>query len=318
MIDNFEEALWPDLPICDAHHHLWDYPSSPYMMRELTLDISSGHRVVRTVFVECGSGYKEDSPPALRPVGETEFVVRADPGGTIGAIVGYADLRVPDISDVLAAHIEAGAGRFRGIRQLSAWDASPEIRPSHTDPPPGLLGEPSFRSGLAILGRAGLSYDAWLYHHQLPELVDLARSHEDVPIIVDHLGGPIGVGPYRNRREDVLAVWRSRMQELALCPNVFVKLGGIGMPVFGMRWHERPASTTSQALAEAWGPRIRWCIEQFGVERCMFESNFPIDKGSCSYLVLWNALKRSVITASPAEKAALFHDTAARVYRTNG
>jgi predicted TIM-barrel fold metal-dependent hydrolase len=315
MTDRTEEPLWPELPVCDAHHHLWEHASSIYMMPEFTADTGSGHRVVRTVFVECGSGYKEDGPLEFRPVGETEFVVRADPSGTVAGIIGHADLRVPGIADVLAAHIEAGAGRFRGVRQVSAWNASPEIRPGHTNPPPGLLGDGAFRSGFAALGRAGLSFDAWLYHPQLPELADLARSQEGVPIVIDHLGGPLGIGPYRDHRNDVLAVWRSGMQELAAFPNVFLKLGGIGMPIFGMGWHKQPDPTTSEALAAAWAAEIRWCIEQFGVERCMFESNFPVDKPSCTYVVLWNAFKRIVMSASSNEKEALFHETAAKVYR---
>jgi predicted TIM-barrel fold metal-dependent hydrolase len=310
-----EEILEPDLLICDPHHHLWNHPGSRFMVDELRADTGSGHGVVRTVFVECLSGYRTDGPEAFRPVGETEFVVAADPVGFIAGIVGFADLRVPEIKDVLAAHIEAGAGRFRGIRHANAWDPHPDIRPSHTNPPPGLLSDPAFRSGFAALGRAGLSFDAWLYHPQISELTDLARAHPDVRIVLDHLGGPLGIGPYQGRRDEVLKTWRLAMEDLARCPNVVVKLGGIGMPVFGMTWHRQPDATTSEELAAVWGGEIRWCIDQFGVDRCMFESNFPVDKASCSYAVLWNAFKRIVVDASPSEKAALFHDTATRTYR---
>jgi predicted TIM-barrel fold metal-dependent hydrolase len=310
-----EEILEPDLLICDPHHHLWDHPGSRYMVGGLTKDTGSGHSVERTVFIECLSGYRSDGPEAFRPVGETEFVVAADPVGFIAGIVGFADLRVPEIEDVLAAHVEAGAGRFRGIRHASAWDPHPDIRPSHTNPPPGLLSDPVFRSGFAALGRAGLSFDAWLYHPQISELTDLARAHPDVRIVLDHLGGPLGIGPYQGRRDEVLKTWRLTMEDLARCPNVVVKLGGIGMPVFGMTWHHQPDATTSEELAAVWGSEIRWCIDQFGVDRCMFESNFPVDKASCSYAVLWNAFKLIVADASPSEKAALFHDTATRTYR---
>jgi L-fuconolactonase len=310
-----EETLDPDLLICDPHHHLWNRPGSRYMVEELRADTDSGHRVLRTVFVECQSGYRTAGPEPFRPVGETDFVVAADPDGFIAGVVGFADLRAPEVEDVLAAHVEAGAGRFRGIRHASAWDPSPDIRPSHTSPPPGLLGDPAFRSGFAALGRAGLSYDAWLYHPQINELTDLARAHPDVPIILDHLGGPLGIGPYGGRRDEMLKDWRLAMRDLARCPNVVIKLGGIGMPIFGMRWHHQPGGTTSEELAAAWGGEIRWCVEQFGVDRCMFESNFPVDKASCSYAVLWNAFKRITVHASPSEKAALFHDTATRTYR---
>jgi predicted TIM-barrel fold metal-dependent hydrolase len=310
-----EDVLDPDLLICDPHHHLWDHPRGRYMTEELRADTDSGHHVERTVFVECMSGYRTDGPEAFRPVGETEFVVAADPDGFIAGIVGFADLRAPEIKDVLAAHVEAGAGRFRGIRHVSALDPSPDIRPSHTNPPPQLFGDADFRSGLAALGRAGLSFDAWLYHPQLPELTDLARAHPDVVIVLDHLGGPLGIGPYAGRRADVLAQWRSDMADVASCPNVVLKVGGIGMPIFGMRWHDEPTGATSEELAETWGPEIRWCIEQFGVDRCMFESNFPVDRASCTYATLWNAFKRIVEDASPPDKAALFHDTAVRTYR---
>ena len=310
-----EEALKPDLLICDPHHHLWDHDGNRYMVEELRADTGTGHHVVKTVFVECMSGYRTDGPEAFRPVGETDFVVAADPDGFIAGIVGFADLRVAEIDDVLAAHVDAGEGRFRGIRHVSAWDASDDIRASHTNPPPGLLADPAFRNGFAALGQAGLSFDAWIYHPQLPELADLARAHPDVPIVLDHLGGPLGIGPYSGRRDEVIGHWRSAMQDVAACPNVVLKLGGIGMPVFGMDWHRRSEPATSEELTAAWGTEIRWCIEQFGVDRCMFESNFPVDKASCSYVSLWNAFKRITTEASPDEQAALFHDTATRVYR---
>lgn len=285
------------------------------MADELRADTGSGHNVVATVFVECMSGYRPDGPEELRPVGETEFVVAVEPSGFVAGIVGFADLRAPGIADVLAAHVEAGRGRFRGVRHASGWDPSPDVRPSHTNPPPGLLADPDFRRGLTALGRAGLSFDAWLFHPQLPELSDLARAHPDVPIVVDHLGGPLGIGPYRGRRGEVRQAWRADMAELAGCPNVSVKLGGIGMPIYGHDWHHREGGATAEELAAAWADDVHWVIDRFGVERCMFESNFPVDRASCTYAVLWNAFKLIAAGYGPADKAALFHDTASRFYR---
>ena len=321
-----EDVLEPDLMICDPHHHLWDHPTNRYLLEELRSDTGSGHRVTSTVFVECKSAYREDGSEAFRPVGETDFVAAqaaesertSAAGAVIAGIVGFADLCAPEIDDVLAAHVEAGGGRFRGIRHVSAFDQSDAIRASHTNPPPGLLSDADFRRGFAALGRAGLSFDAYLYHPQLPELTELARSHPDVAVVLDHIGGPLGIGPYAGRRAEVLDAWRASMEDVARCENVVVKLGGIGMPIYGMGWHKQEVPPSSADVEAAWGDEIRWCIEQFGVDRCMFESNFPVDKQSCSYLVLWNAFKRMVADVSPSEKATLFHDTAVRTYRLNG
>ena len=300
--------------IVDPHHHLWEHPTRPYMTPELRADTGSVPDVAKTVFVECASGYRTDGPEAFRPVGETEFVVAAEPDGFIAGIVGFADLRAAEIVDVLAAHVEAGRGRFRGIRHASAWDASPDIRESHTKPPPGLLGHDDFRRGFAALGTAGLSFDAWLYHPQLPELVELCRAHPDVPVVLDHLGGPLGIGPYADRRDEVLAEWRRSMQDVAACENVVLKLGGIGMAIYGMRWHQEGGATPEQLVA-TWGEPIRWCIETFGADRCMFESNFPVDKVSCTYADLWTAFDLIAVDASEAERADLFAGTATRAYR---
>ena len=310
-----EEPIEPQLAICDPHHHLWDYPDSTYLVGELKAD-ASGLDVRRTVFVECGSAYLTGGPEELRPVGETAWVAGLAGDGFADAIVGFADLTLgAAVEEVLTAHVEAGGGRFRGIRHASAWDASPTIRPSHTHPPPGLLGLHSFRRGFAALGRMGLTFDAWLYFRQIPELVELTRAHPEVDVVVDHLGGPSGIGPYEGRREAVLATWRAHMTELAASPGVRVKLGGIGMPIYGMDWHHRRQPPSSAEVEQVWGPAVRWVVDLFGPDRCMFESNFPVDRRSLGYRTLWNAFVRMSVGYAPDERRALFHDTACRFYR---
>jgi len=304
------------MEICDPHHHLWEYPHSVYLIDDLKRD-AAGLQVTKTVFVECGSAYRTAGPEAERPVGETEWVRRlAAEDGLVSAIVGFADLSLgAAVEPVLRAHVEAGDGMFRGIRHVNAWDGDDRIRPSHTNPPPDLMRQPAFADGFAALGRLGLSFDAWMYFPQLPELVDLVRAHPETPVILDHIGGPIGIGPYAGRRDDILAEWRASMSDLAACESIVLKLGGIGMPIFGMGWHRRDGGASADELVEAWGPEIRWLIETFGVDRCMFESNFPVDKASCSYRTLWDAFDLMTADASEGERQALFHDTAVRAYR---
>ncbi len=317
-----EEAIDPDRRICDPHHHLWDHPNQRYLLEELHADTGSGHRVEKTVFLECASEYREAGPEAFRPVGETEFVAAiadasdASDGARIAGIVGLADLCLgEDVAAVLEAHEKASGGRFRGIRHASAWDASDKIHNAHTHPTKDLLARDDFRAGFRVLTERGHSFDAWLFHPQIEDLTDLARAFPDASIVLDHIGGPLGIGPYANRRDDVRAAWRPAIRDLAGCENVSVKLGGIGMSIYGLGWHKRDRPPGSEELAEAWRPEIEWCIEQFGPARCMFESNFPVDKQGCSYVVLWNAFKRIAAQYTDEEQSLLFHDTASRVYR---
>ena len=319
-----EDPIEPDLPICDPHHHLWDHPNDRYLLEELLQDTGGGHHIVQTVFVECESMYRESGPQEMQPVGETEFVqgiaVQSASGqygrtAVAAGIVGFADLSLgAAVVPVLEAHIAASGEQFRGIRQPCTWDANPDIV-SYKKSPKGLLLDPKFREGFACLQKYSLSFDAWLYHPQLMELVDLARAFPDIPIIVDHIGGPLGVGPYARKRAEVLQEWKRGMTALATCPNVVVKVGGLGMLRCGFGWHERITPPSSAELAEAMAPYYRWCIEQFGVDRCMFESNFPADKMSYSYTVLWNVFKRISEDFSAEDRGALFYDTAAKVYR---
>jgi predicted TIM-barrel fold metal-dependent hydrolase len=320
-----EDVLEPELPIVDPHHHLWERPDHRYLMTDLLDDTGSGHNVVATVFVECMSMYRAGGPREMQPVGETEFVngVAAmsasgayGPAKLCAGIVGFADLALGDrVAAVLEAHMRAGGGRFRGIRHAAGWDASEEIRNSHTNPPQGLLLDKTFRAGFARLAPLGLTFDAWQYHPQLGELIDLARAFADTTIVLDHVGGPLGYGPYAGKADETFRQWRDSMRTLAGCPNVVVKLGGLGMRIGVFDFHRRDKPAPSQELAAAWKPWIDTCIEAFGAERCMFESNFPVDKITCSYAVLWNAFKRLAAGATGSEKAALFSGTASRVYR---
>ena len=319
-----EEPLEPDLPIIDPHHHLWDHPGNRYLLADLLEDAGSGHRIVATLFVECRAMYRADAPLELRSLGETEFVngiaAMSASGGygptrACAGIIGNVDLRLGSRAvDALEAHMAVGGGRFRGIRNVSAWHQE-GIRATTSNPPGGLLLDPAFREGFACLARLGLSFDAWLMHTQLDDLLDLARAFPDTTIVLDHVGGPIGIGSYAGKRQEVFASWSAAIRELARCPNVHVKLGGLGMHLFGFDFHARELPPSSQDLAQAWKPYIETCLSAFGAGRCMFESNFPVDKGSCSYGVLWNAFKRLTTGCTADEKTALYSGTACKVYR---
>jgi len=318
-----EDVIEPDLPICDPHHHLWDYPGSRYLLDELLTDIGSGHNVTSTVFMECGSMYRADGPEAMKPVGETEFVngiaAMSASGGygdarACAAIVGYADLNLgPAVGEVLDAHA-AASPRFRGIRHAAGWDASDDVRNSHTAPVQGMLANRTFRAGFAELGKRGMTFDGWLYHPQIPDLTDLARAFPDQPIIFDHFGGPLGIGPYGGKRSEIFEYWKGAVSDLAKCTNVVAKLGGLVMAINGFGFHKRERPATSDELVAATRDYHLHMIDCFGVDRCMFESNFPVDKVSCSYRVLYNAFKKIAAGFSATEKAAVFHDTAVRVY----
>lgn len=317
-----EEILEPDLPIIDPHHHLWDR-LGPYFTDELLADLTSGHNVVGSVFVQCRYGYRPDGPGRMKPVGETEFVVkiaeeadarRPDLNACAG-IVAHANLLLGDeVDPVLEAHKDAAKGRLRGIRHITCTggDAFEGAVPNS---PERLMYEDDFRAGIARLAPAGLSFDAWLYHPQIPDFTDLARAFPDTTMVLDHVGGPLGIGPYRGRGDDVFRDWKASMQDLATCPNAYVKVGGLGMDINGFDLNKEPLPPSSGELMRLWRPYIETSIELFGADRCMFESNFPVDKGACSYHVVWNAFKRLASGASAAEKAALFHDTAQKVYR---
>jgi predicted TIM-barrel fold metal-dependent hydrolase len=319
-----EEVLEPGLPICDPHHHLWDFEAHRYLLPDLLADLTSGHNVRSSVFIECTAMYRAAGPEELKPLGETEFVNGAaamsasgnyGPVSACAGIVGFADLSLgARVKGILEQHVALAGGRFKGVRHISAFDPSGAIRRSHTRPPPGLLGDARFREGFAQLRPLGLRFDAWLYHPQLPELTALAQAFPDQPIVLDHVGGPLGIGPYQGQRDAVFPGWQQSIRALARCPNVYMKLGGLGMKVIGYDFHKRPKPPGSMELADLWRPYLETCIEAFTPRRCMFESNFPVDKVSGSYRVYWNAFKRLAAGATASDKALLFHDTAARFY----
>jgi predicted TIM-barrel fold metal-dependent hydrolase len=344
--DNPREAiLEPDLPIIDPHHHLWDRPAAlmaslpppkhgfehvmrrvpRYLLDELLADMNLGHKVVATVYMECGSMYRVGATTALRPVGETEFVAGVaamSASGIYGearacaSIVGHADLMLGEaVTPVLEAHLAAGGGRFRGVRQSASSDPDKDVLGPLARREAGLYRSTRFREGFARLAPLDLSFDAWLLEPQLGDLVELAGAFPGTSIVLDHVGTPLGIASYAGRREERFGAWRSSIRALAALPNVSVKLGGLAMvfPGFASFMSDPPAP--SSQLAAEWKPYIETCIEAFGPRRCMFESNFPVDLGSCDYDVLWNAFKILAAGYSADDKTALFSDTARRVYR---
>lgn len=319
-----EDILDPGRRIVDPHHHLWrDRRGAPYLLADLHADTSSGHDIQKTVFVECRASYRDEGPEHLRPIGETEFVAEiavastAVPGAaTIAGIVAHADLtRGENVEEVLEAHAEAGQGLFRGIRHSGARDPHPEALSIPGRAPEGLYSSDDFRDGMRVLGRLGLTFDTWNYHHQLAEFADLARAVPETTMILDHFGTPLGVGPYRDRREEIFEQWRTDIASVAECPNVVAKLGGLAMPDNGFGWNDRATPATSDELVEAQKRYYLHTIECFGPERCMMESNFPVDKRSISYPVMWNGLKKMTADFSEDEKDAMFFGTATRIYR---
>jgi L-fuconolactonase len=322
LAQHIEPALEPDLPIVDPHHHLWVRDGNTYLLSELLADLASGHNVRATVYEECRSMYRANGPEEGRSLGETEFVtgIAAMAGsGTFGParvcarMVGNVDLRLGErASDLLKCHVAASGGRFAGVRLSTAWDASDRIHKVAATP--GVLGDPGFRAGFAALGRLGLVFDAWVYHPQLTEVAELAAAFPDSSIVLNHVGSPILGGPYAARRGEVFAAWRAGMASLARQPNVTVKLGALPIRLSGGDAPKRETPPDSEEVAAAWRPWIETSIELFGADRCMFESNFPVQKRWCSYGVVWNAFKRLAASASADEKAALFAGTASRVY----
>ena len=321
-----EEAVDPERVIVDAHHHLWDRGGSTYLAPQLLEDMTGTHNVVKSVFVECRASYDAEREPHMQPVGETVFVAgeadvadTADAGGgpRIAGIVSHADMMLGDaVEEVLAAHDAAGGGRFRGMRHATGWDPGDEVHNSHSRPVEHMMATPEFRAGARTLGRMGFSFDAWLFHPQLPELGALASAVPELTIVLNHMGGPLAIGPYGRARDQARADWKASMRLVAACPNVVLKVGGIGMDMYyGTGWTTLDAPPGSEQVADHWADDVRFCIDTFGPDRCMFESNFPVDRQALTYPVLWNALQIMAAGYSDAEQDQLFSGTATRAYR---
>jgi predicted TIM-barrel fold metal-dependent hydrolase len=343
-----EPAIDPALPIIDPHHHLWFAPGAPgpamapaqgssvaalarisqaypkYLWDDLVEDFA-GHDVRATVYVEAHAMYRQTGPEHLRSAGEVEFargVAAMGASGAFGesrlcaAIIGAVDLSLGDrVCEVLEAHIAAGGGRYRGVRTPGvAYDSALDDLNQAMAGRPHVLLDTRFREGFRRLGELGLVYEVWALEPQLPDLIDLARAFPGTPIVLNHAGSPIGFGAHSNRLGARFPIWRRSICELAACPNVVVKLGGLGNPISGLRTTALGRPATSEELAADWRPYVETCIEVFGPRRCMFESNAPVDCVTAPYGVLWNAFKRLTAGASQDERAALFHATAANVY----
>ena len=317
-----EDVVDPGREIVDPHHHLWPKPHLSYDLEELWSDSQDGHRVVQTVFMECGASYRTDGPDHLRPVGETEFVTaaaeraaKAPERAQIAGIIAHADLRRGDLDSILDAHETAAKGLFRGIRHAGSFDADSGALMIPGRGPAGLYADPDFRRGVARLGERGLTFDTWMYHHQLPDYAALACAVPGTVMILDHFGTPLGVGQYAGKREEIFAKWKDDIAEVAACPSVYAKLGGLAMPDNGFGWNGRAKPPGSDEFVEAQAPWYTHAIKVFGPERCMFESNFPVDRLSLSYRTLWNGLKKIAKEYPEVAQAAMFSGTARKVYK---
>lgn len=319
------QVIDPSQPIIDPHHHLWDFPANTYLVPEFLAEVSGGHDLRATVFVQCSTHYRDHGPLAERSLGETAFaaaIAAEFEGGSHGplrpcaGIVAHADLTLGDDLDALLdRHAEAAGGRLRGIRQITAWSPDASLLNPRNVVRERMLEEPAFRAGAELLGHRGLVFDAWLLHPQLPELAELARDTPDLCIVVNHMGGPVGLGAAGPDRGRVIDAWRDGLARLAAQPNVRMKIGGLGMAMcgFGLNLRETPAP--AEEIADLWRPWVREVIDLFGAGRCMFESNFPVDRVSCGYTTLWNAFKLIAADLPAVDRQALFHDTAAQTYR---
>jgi L-fuconolactonase len=324
-----EDPILPNIPIIDPHHHLWDVGFGRYYIEELLEDInSSGHNIVSTVYIMSSSNtkiYSKDGLEEFKPLTEIEFATsegkRADliPNNRVkvnASIVGSVDLTYGNkLQPVLEKAVNISEGRLKGIRMLLASHTDPRISSGAVKSDLGLMLHPNFIDGAKCVQDANLSLDFWIYHTQLNEMEKIARALPDLTIILNHIGGPIHIGEYEGKQAATHREWRSAMMRLSRIPNINVKLGGLGMAVNGAKFHNSKFPPNSVQLSDIWKPWIYETIDMFGFDRCMFESNFPVDKGSCSYGALWNAFKIIAKDMSDDEINKLFSKNAAKIYK---
>ena len=325
-----EQIIDPEQRIIDPHHHLWPGVSTDssentnqYLLEDLWADTGSGHNVTNTVFIDCSQCYWNSTDQAINPVGETEFVKKiadvskTDPKqATISGIVGHVDMLLGfEAERVLEKHLEIGQELFKGIRHAGGWDSHPNVRNSHHNACEGLYLLPNFLNGLQTLAKLGFVFEAWQYHHQIPQITELAKQNPDLVIILNHFSGPLGIGPYENKQAEIFSQWQKDLKELSQHENVFAKLGGLAMPVNGFGFHIQDKPPTSDEFILKQKAYYETTLEYFTPARCMFESNFPVDKASISYSVLWNAFKKLATSYSASEKDQLFYKTASKVYQ---
>ena len=324
-----EDPILPNIPIIDPHHHLWDVGFGRYYIEELLEDInSSGHNILSTVYIMSSSNtkiYSKDGLEEFKPLTEIEFATsegkRADliPNNRVkvnASIVGSVDLTYGNkLKPVLEKAVNISEGRLKGIRMLLASHTDPRISSGAVKSDLGLMLHPNFIDGAKCIQDANLSLDFWIYHTQLNEMEKIARALPDLTIILNHIGGPIHLGEYEGKQAATHREWRSAMMRLSRIPNINVKLGGLGMAVNGAKFHNSKFPPNSVQLSDVWKPWIYETIDMFGFDRCMFESNFPVDKGSCSYGALWNAFKILAKDMSDDEINKLFSKNAAKIYK---
>lgn len=305
----------------DPHHHLWDRGGERYLVDEFSVDLAVVGSPEGTVYVECLNSYRESGSKHLRSLGEAQFFVDLirDPDSALRNIVtgfvGNGDLALGhDLADVLDGYADIAGESFRGVRYCVAWDKDERIHTAF-ETHRGMLLQSNLGDSVAYLRHRGLSLDLWVYFTQLDEVKHFLAKNPGVEVVLNHCGGPIGVGRFAGKREEVFCSWRKGLADVAAHEEVCIKFGGLGMALAGFGWHKRDKWPVISDYVQAWRPYFDVCLELFGPERIMFESNFPVDRKGCDYGSLWSAFLGLADNLSDSERDALFFSTARRVYR---